>query len=50
MPHIFLYILARLRPDIFEKKSPFFAPLSILCDTDATNAEQDMKLAAKPLQ
>ncbi|MBP7773927.1 hypothetical protein KA071_02440 [Candidatus Gracilibacteria bacterium] len=50
MPHIFLYILARLRPDIFKKKPRFFAPFNILCDTDATNAEQDMRLAAKPLQ
>ena len=50
MPHIFLYILARLRPYEFKEKSQFFTPLTILCDTDATNAEQDMRLATKPLQ
>lgn len=50
MSHIFLYILARLRPDIFKKKPRFFTPFNILCDTDATNAEQDMRCAAQPLQ
>lgn len=49
MPHIFLDILGQLRPDIFQKKPQFFPPLQILCDTDATNAEQDTYRASEPL-
>lgn len=50
MPHIFLHILGQLRPETFTPKPQFFTPLNILCDTDATNAEKDMELAAQPLK
>lgn len=50
MPHIFLHILEKLRPDEFKAKPQFFTPLTLLCDTESTQAEADMCLAAAPLQ
>lgn len=47
MPHLFFHILWQLRPDLRQKGSPFFWPVHLLCDTDASNAESDTILAAQ---
>ncbi len=50
MPHIFFHILQWLRPELCQERDWFFWPIHFLCDTDATNAEDDTKIAAQDIK